>query len=241
MEWPLIFLGGLLGASHCVGMCGAFAMLVGMNRGSWKSNLVAQLTWSAGRLLTYVTLGSIAGFAGHRIVKSAPAILSIPAALCVIAGVLLIVEGVTAAGLWKRGGVTGRSQAGCLTGPLFSSLLRIPLLRNALAAGMFTGLLPCGLLYAFVALAASSGNWLNGMAVMAVFGLGTVPLLLLTGLGGSLLSVAARQRVLRLAAWCVIATGVLTCVRGGAFFLAALNQEDPEDACPFCVTRNSPD
>ena len=30
IELPLYFLGGLLGSAHCVGMCGGFALIVGM-------------------------------------------------------------------------------------------------------------------------------------------------------------------------------------------------------------------
>lgn len=239
IEYPLILLGGLLGSSHCVGMCGAFAMLVGMNRPTVRENVIAQLSYSAGRLLTYSTMGAVAGYLGLRLVKSAPKLLNIPATLCLLAGVLLVIEGLFATGLLKRKGTKSSVQGGCLMSPLFATMLRMPGMRNAFSAGLLTGMLPCGLLYAFLSLAASTGDMLRGMAVMSVFGLGTVPLMVLTGAGAMLLQLATRERLMRAAAWCVILTGVLTVWRGGAFLKAANSANDQTPACPFCVQNDT--
>ncbi|MFN7147839.1 MAG: sulfite exporter TauE/SafE family protein, partial [Myxococcota bacterium] len=45
---------GLLGSPHCVGMCGPFVTATGRSAPAWH----------AGRLLTYVTLGALAGAVG---------------------------------------------------------------------------------------------------------------------------------------------------------------------------------
>jgi hypothetical protein len=50
--------------------------------------------------------------------------------------------------------------------------------------GVVNGLLPCGLVYAYLALAAGAGGSLRGALAMALFGLGTMPLLALVGCGG---------------------------------------------------------
>lgn len=234
IEYPLILLGGLLGSSHCVGMCGGFAMLVGMNKATFRENLIAQLSYSAGRLMTYCTLGAISGYVGLKLVKSAPQLLNVPAALCLLAGLLLLVEGLFATGIIKRRGVVMVPQAGCLVSPLFATMLKLPGLRNAFSAGLLTGMLPCGLLYAFVSLAASTGDLLRGMSVMLVFGLGTVPLMVATGAGAMLLKIATRERLMKAAAWCVVLTGALTVWRGAAFLYAA-NTNSEQPACPLCV------
>ena len=239
IEYPLILLGGLLGSSHCVGMCGAFAMLVGMNRPTVRENVLAQLSFSAGRILTYCTMGAIAGYVGLRLVKSAPQLLNIPAALCLLAGVLLVIEGLFATGILKRQGIKSGMQGGCLMSPLFAAMLKMPGMRNAFSAGLLTGMLPCGLLYAFLSLAASTGDMLRGMAVMAVFGLGTVPLMVLTGAGAMLLQLATRERLMKAAAWCVILTGALTVWRGAAFLMAANTNAEQSPACPFCVQNET--
>lgn len=232
--WWLTMLGGLLGSSHCVGMCGGFAAIVGLHTGSVVGNARAQLVYSLGRLMSYATLGAVAGFAGQRLVSSLPQMINVPALLCLTAGLFLLREGLLASGLIRRR-VGGTSTTGCLLGPLFSTILRTPGARNTFVAGIVTGLLPCGLVYAFVSLAASSGDLLSGLTLMLAFGAGTIPLMVLTGCGASLLSWAAQQRLWQFAAWSVMITGLLTLGRGVAYLQAA--PEAKTVACPFCATK----
>jgi sulfite exporter TauE/SafE len=89
------------------------------------------------------------------------------------------------------------------------------------------------LVYAFILKAASIGSvWLGGLC-MAAFGLGTVPLMVATGCGGGFLSIAARARVLKLAALCVVLAGTVTIVRGAY----QLGGDDGANvaSCPFCA------
>jgi sulfite exporter TauE/SafE len=227
-------MGGLLGSSHCIGMCGGFAAIVGMRSGSVAANFRNQIVYSTGRMTSYATLGGIAGFAGNRMAKEMPTFVNVPALLCLIAGVFLVREGLFASGLLQRRQISGTSTSGCLIRPLFTSILRKPGTFNTFLAGTATGLLPCGLVYSFVSLAASSADLLQGAATMLQFGCGTVPLMVLTGCGTALISYSARQRVWQVAGWSVLLTGLLTLVRGAAF----LQWETPSDSkpieCPFC-------
>jgi sulfite exporter TauE/SafE len=235
--WWLITLGGLLGSAHCVGMCGGFALLVGLNRGSWSQNLRAQLIYSLGRIVTYGTLGGIAGFAGRTLSDRASELANVPAWLSLAAGLFLVWEGLRAAG-WLPNVVVGKSTAGCLMGPLFAAWLKHPALRNTFCAGVLTGWLPCGLVYAFVSLAAASGDLIQGLTIMLAFGLGTVPLMVLTGVGGAMLSLSVRQQLWRVAAGAVIVTGALTAGRGVSFLRAG--DRPPAQRCPLCTTNNQP-
>ena len=228
----LTMLGGLLGSSHCVGMCGGFAAVIGLRTGSMLGNLRAQLVYSAGRLMTYSTIGAVAGYAGQRISQALPGFINIPALLCLVAGLFLIREGLLAAGLFRRH-ISGKSVTGCLLAPMFSTILKTPGARNTFVAGIVTGMLPCGLVYAFVSLAASTGDLLQGMVTMLAFGLGTVPLMVVTGCGTAMFSWAARQRLWQLAAWSVIASGLLTTARGVGFL--HLTPEPRKASCPFCA------
>lgn len=231
MLWAA-FIGGLLGSTHCVGMCGPFAAVIGLRAKSFGASLRAQLLYSAGRILTYAVLGGISGFAGKRLASAAPQLVNVPAILCLLAGVLLVREGLAATGLWPRR-IGGGSGGGCLLGPMFGALLRMPGARNTFAAGVFTGMLPCGLLYAYVALAAGTGDLIGGSLLMIVFGLGTVPLMTLAGCGAGLLSATAQQRLWRVAGWAVVMTGALTVARGAAFLQTKPAEQPPP--CPFCV------
>lgn len=232
IELPLVLLGGLLGSSHCIGMCGGFALMMGVDQPSHARNLLIQLAYSLGRISTYAFLGALAGFVGMKLSAHTWAMHNVPAVLCLFAGVYLIVEGLTASGwtLWRR---EQKQQSGCLFGSQFASLLRGGRYSNAFAAGILTGFLPCGLVYAFLSLAASTGSIGWGAGVMATFGLGTVPLMVLTGIGASLLSLVHRRRMMQVAAWCVVLTGLLTVARGASYIHLTGGAEAAN--CPLCI------
>jgi hypothetical protein len=216
-------------------MCGGFAVLLGVSRTSVVDNLRAQLLYSSGRLITYGSFGAMAGFGGKSLTDRMAAYLNVPAVLSFVAGAFLIWEGLHAAG-WRWGRkVAGRSP--CLLSPLLASLLRHPALRHAFFAGLFTGFLPCGLVYAFVSLAASQADLLHGAGTMLAFGAGTIPLMVLTGVGAMWLSLPWRQRLWQVAAWSVVVTGGLTLGRGYTFLTAT--EADPAARCPFCAAADS--
>ena len=113
-----------------------------------------------------------------------------------------------------------------------ASFLRSPGWSSVFLAGMLTGFMPCGLVYAYLALAASAADFVGGLTTMAAFGLGTVPLMVLTGSGASLVSLATRQRLYRLAAWCIVLTGLLSLGRGFSFLNLAGAATGGN--CPMC-------
>jgi sulfite exporter TauE/SafE len=230
IEWPLVFMAGLLGSSHCIGMCGGFALALGSSAVTFRANLGRQLVYTAGRVFTYTVLGMAAAFGGWRLASAMPQLVNLPAALAIVAGCFLIYQGLKSAG-WLGRPVRGAAN-GCLAGSIFSTFLTAPGWTGPFLAGLLTGLLPCGLLYGMLALAASSRNLWIGGAAMALFGLGTAPVMVLTGSGGSLLSLAARRHVLRVAAWCVVLTGLISIARGCGFL--TLGGAAETGNCPFC-------
>lgn len=226
----LIVAGGLLGSSHCVGMCGGFVLALGGSAAGKGAALRRQLLYGCGRVFTYTCLGAAAGFAGWRMSADLRTLLDVQAWLCIAAGVLLVGQGLHSLGLLRFAWTTS-SRPGCLAPSLFGALLGSTRARSVFLGGVINGLLPCGLVYAYLALAGSSGGMLRGMTVMALFGLGTLPVLALLGCGGSLLALAWRKRIFQAAAVCVVLTGLLTVFRGAAFLAAS--EEAP--ACPRCL------
>ena len=85
------------------------------------------------------------------------------------------------------------------------SLLTAPGHAAPLAFGVFNGFLPCPLVYAFAAQAASTAGALPGFLIMAAFGLGTFPAMLMMGGVGRMLAPAWRQRGVWLAGSCILA------------------------------------
>lgn len=229
IELPLIFVAGFLGSSHCIGMCGPFAILVGSHQATWQRAVHRQLIYSAGRLFTYVMLGVVAGHFGMQLADRAPTLISVPAALSLLAGCFLVYQGLTTAGVLhiRRAGQAGP----CLAGGLLGGFLRRTDRTSTFLAGLFTGFLPCGLVYGFLATAASTRDLTYGALTMMAFGLGTIPIMVATGIGGGWLSNTSRARMLRVAAWCVVLVGVLSIARGASYLTAESGEVPP---CPFC-------
>ena len=230
IEWPLLFGSGLLGSAHCLGMCGPFALALGAAAPSTRANLWRQGWYSAGRIFTYAVLGSGAAFLGGWLTGRLPGWTNVPAVLALVAGGFLVVQGLLAAGVFTKRGVSGAGS--CPGAAAFKALLGGRSTSDVFLAGLFTGLLPCGLLYGMLALAGSTGSVPLGLATMVVFGLGTVPAMVAAGLGGSLLGVATRQRVHALAAWCLVLTGLVSLARGAGGISFS---EEPPAGCPFCA------
>ena len=229
IELPLIFVAGILGSAHCLGMCGGFALAVGGRATTWQENAARQFLYTSGRVFTYAVLGAIAGYSGLRVTSQFPALLSLPAVLSLVAGGVLIYQGLLAAGWLPQQGLAG--QPACVASSLFASFITGPSWLQAFLAGVFTGLLPCGLLYGMVALAASTRAILPGMAVMMIFGLGTAPAMVLAGFSRNLLGLAWRKPLFKLAAICLIVTGAVSMTRGATLLLAP---SPSSAACPFC-------
>jgi sulfite exporter TauE/SafE len=231
VELPLVFLGGMLGSAHCLGMCGPLALAVGTARPGWRGNLSRQLVFSAGRVFTYATLGATAGFAGLAIARRAGSLVQVQAWLAIGAGLALVALGLLTAGVIPRR-VSGNSGFTCLAGSWLGGWLRVPRLGTVFLAGLFTGFIPCGLVYAFLALAAAAGGTFSGAVTMALFGAGTMPLMILTGLGGSFVGLKLRAQLVRIAACCVIVTGLISIARGAGFL--GVPGVLSGSGCPFC-------
>lgn len=243
IELTLIFLAGFVGSAHCLGMCGPIVLAIG--GAANQSSLAAartQLAYTAGRMFTYAVLGASAGFLGARAAKVAPAIVNAPAAIAIVAGAALVYQGVKATGWlgnWRRSKRPVGASVCPAAGP-WAKLVRPFFLQRgaggAFVAGMFTGLLPCGLLYGMLALAAARSDIAGGAATMAVFAVGTAPPLVALGLAGRLMGLAARRHLNVIAAVCLIVTGLLSVARGAAYW-PTFAKETP--TCPFCLATES--
>lgn len=232
-ELPLVFGSGVLGSAHCIGMCGPIAAMMNLGTSGVRSSLLRQTLWSGGRVFTYAFLGMVAGFAGAQLagsefLSSRANIVQVQAGFAVFAGVLLLFQGLLATGWIRR---RQRSGGGCLTASVFGRFLQSGSAMMVFIAGIATGFLPCGLVYSFLALAAASASIWKGPLLMIAFGLGTFPVMLVTGAGLSMASLTRRRRLMKLAAVCVMMTGILTMSRGFAF---AAQAAEPETACPMC-------
>ena len=170
---------GLLGGVHCAGMCGGIA--ASLSAASSGPALPRQLAFNAGRIGSYATAGALAGALGG--VMTAAPLLDARLALLVLANVFMALVGLYVAG-WGGGIVRMESLGHGLwkrIEPLRRRFFPIDTTLRALGAGAVWGWVPCGLVYGMLVLAVASGDAARGAVVMAAFGLGTLPSLLLTG------------------------------------------------------------
>lgn len=236
IELPLVLVGGLLGSAHCVGMCGGFAFNIGLGSRGLGSNLCRQLLYTAGRIFTYSFFGIVAGYAGWWIAGRASLWINMQAILSLLAGVLLTGQSLIALGAvprryWAK--VAGSGSV-CLAGTFVGPFLTSPRSLHVLVAGILTGFLPCGLVYGYLALASSSADIWEGLLTMGVFGVGTGPLMIVSGMGSSLISHASRRKFLTFSAICVGLTGLISIVRGILFI--QLTPAPEVVRCIFCGT-----
>ena len=215
MAYVLIFLGGLAGSLHCVGMCGAFPLaLAGAASGAPQSrNLWRQLLYNFGRLNTLVFIGAICGALGAVFVTAGPMRL-FARLLAIIAGTFMIVVGLETLGVLAQITSRGAAIAQATVGRALGGVMRSRSPVAPLALGVFNAFLPCQLIYAFAARAASTASVADGMLTMLCFGLGTVPAMLSLGVAGVLARPTVRARLSIAAGVLVIAFGVLTMLRG---------------------------
>lgn len=225
---PLVasaFLMGLFGGMHCVAMCGGVVGLLcsaaprcasggGSGRGPDGRARMAQapywLAYNGGRVASYTLLGAFFGALGTLSTGVFP-LDGVRFALRAIAALCMLAVGLHLAGLPS---VVTRLES--LGAPLWKRLspvskhflpLRTPL--HAFALGGLWGLMPCGLLYGALALAASAESPSSGAQVMAAFGLATLPIMLtMSALAQGVARFMARLWVRRTAGAVVLAFGL---------------------------------
>jgi sulfite exporter TauE/SafE len=217
------FLMGLFGGVHCVAMCGGVVGVLcsaaprcptadASRRGS-SSKLSAAPYWLAyngGRVASYALLGLLFGTLGTLSTGVFP-LDGVRFALRAVAAVCMLAVGLHLAGL-----PSGIEALESLGAPLWQRLspvtkrflpLRTP--WHALVLGALWGMMPCGLLYGALALAASAESPVMGAATMAAFGVATLPVMLTMGaLAQTVTRWLARAWVRRAAGAVVLAFGL---------------------------------
>jgi len=214
--FPLIgavLVASVLGSLHCAGMCGAFvAMAVGLGDESAPSRIKLQVAYNGGRLVVYMFIGAMFGFAGRALDFGGQAV-GLHRAAVLLAAVTMIAMGIMS--LLRIAGVRlPRPPApGCMTWAFVRAhrmASALSPIRRALIIGLMTGLLPCGWLYAFALVAAGTASPVAGAITMGVFWIGTLPILITIGTGVQALSGALRRAVPVMMAVVIVTMGILT-------------------------------
>ncbi|MBK9394559.1 MAG: sulfite exporter TauE/SafE family protein [Uliginosibacterium sp.] len=210
-----VFVLGLLGGTHCIGMCGGIVSALSIPSASAGPIWPRQLAYNLGRITTYAMLGVLAGAVGSASLVF-NSYLPVQLTLYVLANCMMIGMGLYLMGLpqaflpleklgqrlWRR------------VLPLSQPFMRGQSAAKAYPLGVLWGLLPCGLTYGVLSTALMSGSALRGGALMLSFGVGTLPNLLLAGVLLARYGKLIRSKLFRTAAGVLVMSfGVYGLVR----------------------------
>ena len=186
-----MFMLGILGTGHCIGMCGPLIFAFPARTGKFWPHVFYHL----GRTLTYIVMGGMMGAIGVVLAKIASAtgsdpqvwIARIQIGLRLLAALFLLIFGLSRLGVLAEPGWLAAASPNKIPG--FSRVLKSAALQTGKAEmfilGLMLGLLPCGLSYGAFARAIPTGNIYNGALLVMAFAIGTIPGLLLLGTGAS--------------------------------------------------------
>ncbi|HBD11677.1 MAG TPA: cytochrome biogenesis protein [Porticoccaceae bacterium] len=181
---------GLLGAGHCVGMCGGIAGALGF-AGDERGGLFVFM-YNLGRIGSYAIAGAIVATLGYM----GSEYLALGPVLRALAGLLLVAMGLYLADWWR--GLALLERAGSKLWrklqPLTTKALPVRSASGAAGLGMVWGWLPCGLVYSALAYAATAPSPYLGAATMLAFGLGTLPAMLVAGWASGRVAALLRAR-----------------------------------------------
>ena len=174
-----LFLVGLLGGTHCVGMCGG---IVGALSLGGAPRLSLHLAYNLGRVTSYGLAGALVGAVGGALALSGQ--LPLRLALQVAASLMLVALGLYLLGVTRALAFTERlgQRLWRRIQPLTRRFLPANTPARAFPLGLLWGWLPCGLVYSALATALTAGSPAQGALLMLAFGAGTLPNLLLAGL-----------------------------------------------------------
>jgi sulfite exporter TauE/SafE len=177
---------GVVGSLHCVGMCGPLAMALPVGRLPRSQRGLAIGLYHSGRVTAYSGLGLLMGSIGQGF-----RLAGLQRSVSIAAGLFLLIWT-----LFQHGKFRGLSMSppASWVKKTMSRFLQSPTLQAFAGLGFLNGLLPCGFLYVALTGAITTGSATTGAFYMALFGVGTVPALLLVRFVPNLFPMALRRR-----------------------------------------------
>ncbi len=186
------FLFGFMGSFHCAGMCGPIALT--LPKKTTGLALKGKLLYNSGRIITYAILGAVIGLFGRSL-----SLTGFQKTVSIVSGVsILLIAGVPMISKQIKpfnGFLYSMTNS---IKKVFRRLLKSDSSYASLGIGLANGILPCGFVYLALGASLAMGSVGGSAGYMALFGLGTVPMMLFLTLTGQVLNFKF-QRYVRLA------------------------------------------
>ncbi|NDK56336.1 sulfite exporter TauE/SafE family protein [Pontibacter fetidus] len=204
------FIFGLVGSFHCVGMCGPIAMALPFVGSTGWRYYAGRLLYNSGRIVTYALLGALAGVFGESLQMA-----GLQQTVSIVSGILILLLLVLPAAVkGKSASVLGADKLMAWVRRKLGYYFQKNSLGSLFMVGLLNGLLPCGFVYIALAGAISAPGVGGAMLYMALFGLGTFPLMFIVSLSGKLISLKMRGMFNRAVPYIGMTLAILFIVRG---------------------------
>lgn len=227
MALPVLIAGftmGAVGSLHCMGMCGPLSLALPIHHFSKFKKFLALVLYQSGRIITYSVIGLLFGLAGRRIYIS-----GYQQWFSIIMGAIIL----TLAALYF---ISRWSVRPVFLNRLYQSVqtLIVRILRSSggifsfLLLGLANGLLPCGMVYIALASSLSFAETGESVVFMAMFGAGTLPVMLFAGYAGAVIRPELRIVFRKMVPVFVSLMGVLLILRGLNLGIPFISPELPQ-------------
>lgn len=169
----LAFFMGLLGSIHCTLMCGPLLFALQQHQSISIAVAINKMLYQSGRILTYGLIGVLFGLLGSTFVMR-----GWQQGFSIFTGVLLILIGISYTIIHKFPALVAlQTRTIQPFAKAMGKWMNKP--NGSFVAGMLNGFLPCGMVYMALASAMNAEGLLASFQFMVLFGLGTLPLMLL--------------------------------------------------------------
>jgi uncharacterized protein len=204
------FLLGFLGSMHCVGMCGPIMLALPFKSKSPFRFILKRVLYHSGRIMVYASFGLLLGLLGDRLNFT-----GIQHVLTISAGIALLVFGILS--IFKvnvLGKLTFVERPYIFVKKYLGKFIIGDGLLSGFLLGVLNGFLPCGFVYVALAGAIAYSNAVYSPLFMILFGLGTMPALILVSVLPRIMSKRVAFNSKRLIPVFTIVFAVLIILRG---------------------------
>lgn len=199
---------GIMGSTHCLGMCGPLVLALPLNRQEKRQLAFQAFQYNIGRVITYALLGLLLGFLGKGLFLA-----GIQKGFSVFLGLVLLIVVLFKINLESQ--FIRLPLVHQYTQLVKQAVSKQLLLRNShLTLGLLNGLLPCGLVYLALAGAVTTAAPWQGALFMLLFGLGTMPLMIGVFFVKNTLTHKIKHHLRHIASFVMLGVALLLIFRG---------------------------
>jgi len=204
------FIFGLISSLHCIGMCGPIAMMLPVDRNNPAKKVTQIITYHLGRITAYSILGLFFGILGRGLFLA-----GFQQKLSIVLGILMIIvvlvpEKVFAQYNFSKPAFQLISKVKTSLGAQFKNRTY----KSIYTIGLLNGFLPCGMVYVALFGAIAMQNIIGSVSYMALYGLGTIPMMSGVVYASSLITMPVRNKIQKVIPIVAVCIGTLFILRG---------------------------